>query len=69
MSSCGMCSGEPCDIRENTPKQTKRHGDALSPYLFITCAEVLSIMITNNKCIKGITICGKEYKIFQYAND
>ena len=46
-----------------------RQGDALSPYLFILCAEILSILIRNNSKIKGININGKEYKISQYADD
>lgn len=40
-----------------------------SPYLFILCAEILGILIRNNKDIKGINIDGEEYKISQYADD
>ena len=46
-----------------------RQGDALSPYLFILCAEILAIMLRNNPNIKGIKIKGKEYIVSQYADD
>lgn len=46
-----------------------RQGDALSPYLFILCAEILSILIRNNQSIKGIIVHGNAYKISQYADD
>ena len=46
-----------------------RQGDPISPYIFILCAEILSILIKNNDRIKGITIDGEEYKISQYADD
>lgn len=37
--------------------------------MFLLCAEILGILIRNNKDIKGITIDGEECKIFQYADD
>jgi hypothetical protein len=37
--------------------------------LFLLVAEILSIMIKQNKDIKGITIGDKEHKISQYADD
>ena len=37
--------------------------------LFILCVKILSIMIRQNKNIKGIFIGETEYKISQYAND
>ncbi len=46
-----------------------RQGDPLSPYLFIICAELLSIAIKRNKHIRGINVKGVEYCIFQYADD
>ena len=46
-----------------------RQGDALSPYLFIICAEILAILLRNNPKIKGININGKEYIVSQYADD
>ena len=46
-----------------------RQGDPVAPYLFIICAEILAIMIKQNKDIKGIVINDKEHKISQYADD
>lgn len=46
-----------------------RQGDALSPYLFIICAEILSILIRKNPKIKGIRINGTDYTVSQYADD
>lgn len=51
------------------PERGCRQGDPISPYLFILCAEILGILIRNNKNIKGINIDGEEYKISQYADD
>ena len=45
-----------------------RQGDPLSPYLFITAAEILAIAIRNRKDIQGIKM-GKEFKMVQYADD
>ena len=46
-----------------------RQGDPISPYIFILCAEVLSIMIRKEKSVKGININNILYKLSQYAND
>ena len=46
-----------------------RQGDPIAPYLFILCAEILAILVKQNKDIKGITMNGKEQKISQYADD
>ena len=46
-----------------------RQGDALSPYLFIICAEFLSTLIRNNKRIKGLFVNETELKISQFADD
>ena len=51
------------------PGRGCRQGDPISPYLFIICAEILGILIRNNRDIKGIKINGEEYKISQYADD
>lgn len=46
-----------------------RHGDPISPNLFLLCAELLGTIIRNNRDIKGIKIGNTEYKISQYADD
>ena len=46
-----------------------RQVDPLSPYIFILCAEVLSLMIKSNKDIKSININGMEYNLTQFADD
>ena len=51
------------------PQRGCRQGNSISPYLVLLCAEILGILIRNNKEIKGITIDGEEYKISQYADD
>ena len=46
-----------------------KHGDPISPYLFILCAEILAIKIRNNEKIKGIKINDKDFVLTQYADD
>lgn len=46
-----------------------RQGDPLSPYIFLLCAEILALMLKENKDIKGITIGDTEYKLSQFADD
>ena len=46
-----------------------RQGDSLSPYLFILCAEILAVLIRNEKIITGIKIGNHQFKISQYADD
>ena len=46
-----------------------RHGDPLSPYIFILAIEPLAAEIMRNKKIKGIVIGQKEVKLGQYADD
>ena len=44
-------------------------GDPLSPYLFTLCAELLAVLIRNNKNIKGIKMNNTIFVISQYADD
>ena len=46
-----------------------RQGDPASPYLYLICAEILSIMIRNNNLIKGIKIKERENLLSQFADD
>ena len=45
-----------------------RQGDPVSSYIFNLCAEVMGLLLRQNKDIKGIKI-GKEVKLLQYADD
>ena len=46
-----------------------RQGDPLSPYIFILCAEILTLKIKSNKKIKGISINGVMHVLSQFADD
>ena len=46
-----------------------RQGDPISPYLYLICAEILSLMIRNNKKIKGITLRDKDVLLSLFADD
>lgn len=46
-----------------------RQGDPLSPYIFLLCAEILSLMLKQDKGIKGIKIGDTEYTVSQFADD
>ena len=46
-----------------------RQGDPISPYLFIICAQIMFLLIKNEKNLKGISINGLEHKITQFADD
>ena len=46
-----------------------RQGDPISSYIFLLCAEIISIRIKHNPDIKGIKINENEHLISQYADD
>ena len=46
-----------------------RQVDPVSPYIFILCAEVLSIMLKTEDSVKGIRINDIIYTLSQYADD
>ena len=41
----------------------------MSPFLFILCAEILSIKIRSDPTVKGINLFGNELKLSQFADD
>lgn len=46
-----------------------RQGDPISPYLYLICAEIMSLMIRNNKRIKGISLRDKDVLLSLFADD
>ena len=52
-----------------TIKRGCRQGDPSSPYLFILCGQILSILIQNDKNINGIKVGNDEHKLTQFADD
>ena len=50
-------------------KRGCRQGDPISPYLFIIVAQILTVLVKNNKHIQGITIGNIEIKLTQFADD
>ena len=47
----------------------ERQGDPIAAYLFIISAQILFLLVENNKCIGGIKIGRANYKITQFADD
>lgn len=46
-----------------------RQGCPLSPYIFLICAEVLTLCVNDNNAINGISLFDNNIKILQYADD
>lgn len=67
IKSCALVNGQISSWFEI--ERGCRQGDPLSPYLFILCAEILAIMVRENKDVQGIEINNVEHKLSQYADD
>ena len=46
-----------------------RQGCPLSPFLFVLTAELMSNKIRQSDTVKGVSLCGNEIKISQFADD
>ena len=46
-----------------------RQGDPISPYLYLICAEIMSLMFRKNNNIKGIKVRDNETLISLFADD
>ena len=46
-----------------------RQGDPISADLFILCAQLMFLLIVNDKNLKGISVNGNDFKISQFADD
>ena len=67
ISSCVINNGHTSNYFKLT--RGVRQGCPLSCYIFIICAEIMSIAIRCNENIKGINIDDSETKITQFADD
>ena len=63
VQQCGILS-EPFNIERGC-----RQGDPISSFLFLICAEIMFLMVSNNVLLKGIRIDGIKYRITQFADD
>ena len=67
IQSCVIKNGITTDYF--TLQRGVRHGDPLSPYLFVIAAEVLGIAVRQDKELKAIRIGKEATKLMQYADD
>ena len=51
------------------PSRGVRQGCPLSPFLFVLTAELMSNKIRQSDTVKGVSLCGNEIKISQFADD
>jgi hypothetical protein len=67
IKSCILCNGGRTDFFDIC--RGCRQGDPLSPYLFIIGLEILSRKLQKSNRMSGLTIGGKTFLNFQYADD